>query len=131
MRQDRYLDELLLLAIREIFPDHTVPDEENIRPDGSKYPAPDHYINEFNLFIERKSLNPEKKNTLGKVNSIRQQAGISGVRVYGRVSSRQLFQDAPEQTALIKKLNDYKTNQLRKVLRAVEKNSHLSCWKLE
>jgi hypothetical protein len=117
----RYLDVVVLRAIEKHFPGFEVPDEANHRPNGTKYPAPDHYLPTLNVFIERKTMNPIPKPVWDKVNSIRGSNGMGSVRAYGLISSRQLFAEAESPEKAMGKLNDYVTNQLRKTLRSVEK----------
>ncbi|MBK8439926.1 MAG: hypothetical protein IPL38_10690 [Rhodobacter sp.] len=121
MQQDRYLDEIVSCAISTLWPDHDIPDANNRRPDGSKHPAPDHFLRGLDVFIERKTLNPLKKDIIAKANQIRRKEGLSALRVYGTVSSNQLFKGACVPNESIKRLNDYYTNQLRKTFRSVEK----------
>ena len=38
------LDAMVNRAICELFPDQTIPDEQNFRADGSRFKAPDHFV---------------------------------------------------------------------------------------
>jgi hypothetical protein len=53
------VDDVVRMAIDDVFPGQTIPDRDNRRADGSQFKAPDHAILDKRVLIERKSRNGE------------------------------------------------------------------------
>lgn len=51
------VDDIVVMAIEDLFPDQTIPDEDNHLPGGQQHKAPDHAILGGRVLIERKSRN--------------------------------------------------------------------------
>ncbi len=52
-------DDVVRMAIEDLFPDQAIPDENNYLSKGKQHKAPDHSILDGRILIERKSRNTE------------------------------------------------------------------------
>lgn len=118
------LDAMVNRAICELFPDQTIPDEQNFRADGSRFKAPDHFVPAAEIYIERKSLNPGERDVIAKISAIAQSQGHPGFRAYGKINIRRLLEALPDPAAANRAFHSYWVNRMGKTVREVEKKFH-------
>ncbi|MEP3350182.1 MAG: hypothetical protein ABJM86_03070, partial [Hyphomicrobiales bacterium] len=115
------IDEIVIKAIKNTFPDMTVPDENNFISKGKQYKAPDHSCWSGKILIERKSLNPKNDTRIGeKVLKIAEKQGKEFV-AFGQFNVRKIVQQLPDPAQANRELTDYGHRRLEERLRETDK----------
>lgn len=112
------LDDVVRMAIEDLYPDQTIPDEHNYLPDGTQFKAPDHSIMGGAVLIERKSGNPVVTGSryYKKMAEIAREQGKPFYAV-GRFDMGQVIRSLPDPDLANRKLIDYMLNQTLKRIR--------------
>ena len=87
------IDDVLVEFFCRVDPDHIVPDEVSYSPDRSKqYKAPDHFLFDRSILVERKSLTVEHETWLSRINTVTKEQGEEYV-IFGEFGLNALFRD--------------------------------------
>lgn len=122
------LDKIVLDCLNREFPGHRVPDAINYRSTGVQYKAPDHFIEEYGVYIERKSLNPQKTDLIERVNIIAAKQGHCGFHAFGRVNAQSMLKQLPDPARANREFGVYMLNQMMKrVKQAAQKLFEYRC----
>lgn len=115
------VDDVVRMAIEDLFPDQTIPDENNHLPDGSQHKAPDHLILDGAIAIERKSRNSvDQSQFYEKLREIAFEQGAPFWGV-GRINLKVVLRQLPDPESATRKLTDFVMNQVTKTVRKAEK----------
>lgn len=105
------LDDVVRMAIEDLYPDQSIPDENNYLPGGKQFKAPDHSIMGGAVLIERKSGNPVTGSRYyEKLSEIAREQGAPFYAV-GRFNMGQVIRSLPDPDLANRKLVDYMLNQ--------------------
>ena len=62
------LDKMIDQLLEQKFPGHERPDKNNQLTTAEQLKAPDHFIEKFGVYVERKSINPASRDLIARVN---------------------------------------------------------------
>lgn len=115
------VDDVVRMAIEDLFPDHLIPDQNNQISKGRQHKAPDHLILDGKIAIERKSRNTtDQSQFYEKLQEIAMQQGAPFWGV-GMLSSNNIINKLPDPKAATQKLTDFMMNQVMKTIRKSQK----------
>ncbi len=110
-------DDVVRMAIEDLFPDQEIPDENNYLPNGQQHKAPDHSILEGTVVIERKSRNAKDQNQYyRKISQIAASQGMP-IHAYGRIGIHAIIRALPDPEAATKQLMDFSMSQTLKTIK--------------
>lgn len=90
------IDKLLVSIFDRLDPDHIIPDELSYISNGShQYKAPDHFLFDRRILIERKTLSPAHDALLSRVNAVAKDQGEEFV-IFGELSTEAIFRQLPD-----------------------------------
>jgi hypothetical protein len=99
------------MAIEDLFPDQTIPDENNYLPDGNQFKAPDHCILNGSVLIERKSGNAvDNSQFYQKLSDIAKEQGHAFYG-FGKFNLGHLIKELPDPAAASRKMTDFMLSQ--------------------
>lgn len=111
------VDDIIRMAIEDVFPDHVVPDADNFLPDGTQYKAPDHAILGGKVFIERKSRNAvDNSQYYYKLEEIAKAQGRPFFG-FGLLNLGNIIKTLPDPDEANRQMVDFMLNQLMKSIR--------------
>ncbi|RJG46643.1 hypothetical protein [Mesorhizobium sp. DCY119] len=105
------------MAIEDVFPEQTVPDQNNFLPGGRQFKAPDHAILDGKVFIERKSRNAaDNSRVYYKLQEIAKNQGKPFYAV-GQFNMGRIIETLPNPEDASRKLTDFILGQMMKSIR--------------
>jgi hypothetical protein len=108
------IDDCIRMAIEEIDPRQSAPDQENLLPNGKQHRAPDHSMLNGTVLIERKSLNAtDDSRHAQKLMDIAHSQGKQGFAL-GKVHSERIINSLPDPKSANRKMVDFSLNQMKK-----------------
>lgn len=115
------VDDVVLMALDDLFPGHKKPDTENYLPNGQQYKAPDHAILDGMLLIERKSRNAvDQSQFYEKLRTIASEQNSPFIGL-GNINLAHVFQKLPDPELAKRKFTDYMMNQTLKRMKEARK----------
>lgn len=106
------IDDLVKAAISDLFPDHIVPDENNVGEDGILFKAPDHAILDSRILIERKSRNTANDSKLyRKLQNIAKGQG-QPFSAFGTINLGHVIQSLPDPKKATQSMIGYQTQKM-------------------
>lgn len=116
-RADTTVDDVVRMAIEDVFPKQTIPDRDNFLPDGRQFKAPDHAILEGKVLIERKSRNTvDNSQFYYKLQEIAEDQGRPFFG-FGTHNFGQIIKTLPDPEDASRKMVDFMLNQTMKSIR--------------
>eukprot|EP01012_Entosiphon_sulcatum_P049475 TRINITY_DN68099_c0_g1_i1.p1 TRINITY_DN68099_c0_g1~~TRINITY_DN68099_c0_g1_i1.p1 ORF type:complete len:247 (+),score=6.99 TRINITY_DN68099_c0_g1_i1:66-806(+) len=113
-------DDVVRMAIEDIFPGHFIPDQDNYLPGGDQFKAPDHSILDGRVLIERKSRNVKDDSQFyEKILEIARSQGVV-IGGYGMANIGDIIKILPNPDEASKDFTDYFMN---KALRFIKEAS--------
>ncbi|MDX3927217.1 MAG: hypothetical protein QHC90_15620 [Shinella sp.] len=109
-------DDVVNMALEDIFPGHIKPDENNHITKGQQYKAPDHSILNGGILIERKSRNAEDNSQFYyKLSKIAESQGMPFYG-FGKLNLAHVIQNLPDPEDATKRMTDFMMRQIMKRL---------------
>lgn len=111
------VDDVVRMSIEDLFPDQSIPDEDNYIGAGKQHKAPDHLILNGQIAIERKSRNAvDQSQFYEKLREIAEQQGAPFWGV-GNINLSAVVSQLPAPDEANKKMTDFMMNQIMKSMR--------------
>lgn len=111
------VDDVVKMAISDLYPGHTVPDANNFREDGTRFKAPDFGLFGEKILIELKSRNAKDQSQFyDLVQKIASEQG-AGLVAYGEGDIQRLVRLLPDPVSANKRLIYFCYGQSRKMAR--------------
>ncbi|NTF87639.1 hypothetical protein G6L46_10935 [Agrobacterium rhizogenes] len=115
------VDDVVRMAIEDLFPDQSIPDQNNHVGKGRQHKAPDHLILNGKIAIERKSRNTiDQSQFYKKLQEIAAQQGAPFWGV-GRLNFKAIIDQLPDPKDASQKMTDFMMNQVMKTMRKSQK----------
>lgn len=115
------LNDVVKMAIEDLFPDQIEPDKLNYLPDGNQHMAPDHEFMDGTIAVERKSILPNSTQKMYlKLQEISRRQGDPMIGV-GQFNASSFTNRLPDPEAAVREFNDYLYSQTLKRLRDAAK----------
>jgi hypothetical protein len=115
------VDDVVRMALEDLYPGHRIPDTDNYLPSGDQHKAPDHELMGGKVLIERKSRNTADNSQLyRKLQEIASAQGQSFFAL-GTVELGNVIRSLPDPDAATRKLTDYSMSQAFKRVREAKK----------
>lgn len=112
------VDDVVRMSIEDLFPDQTIPDENNQISRGRQHKAPDHLILGGLIAIERKSRNAiDRSQFYGKLQEIASQQGVPFYG-FGKLNLKTIIRQLPDPDDATRKMTDFMMNQVLKTMRS-------------
>jgi hypothetical protein len=109
------------MAIEDVYPGQTIPDENNFFPDGTQYKAPDHSILNGKMLLERKSSNAvDNSRFYYKLQEISVSQGLPIFGV-GQNNISNMISALPKPAEASQKITDFMLNQMKKTIKKAVK----------
>lgn len=115
------IDDLVRASIGQLFPDQSIPDENNFRPDGTQYKAPDHAVLSERVLIERKSRNPTGgQSVYEKLRAIAASQGAP-FHGFGKLNTASIISSLPDPDTANRQMVDFLLGQTLIAVRKAKK----------
>lgn len=115
------VDDVVRMAIEDLFPDHSIPDQQNHLCKGKQHKAPDHLILGGEIAIERKSRNAvDRSRFYEKLQEIAKEQGAPFWAV-GRINLNSVIRQLPDPASATREMTDFFMNQVMKTIRKSQK----------
>lgn len=121
MKNQTTVDDVVRMAIEDLFPNHIVPDQRNHIRKGWQHKAPDHLIMDGAIAIERKSRNAvDRSQFYKKLQEIATEQGYPFWGV-GKLDIKAIIRALPDPEEANKRMADFMMNQTMKTVRSAHK----------
>jgi hypothetical protein len=111
------VDDIVRMAIEDVFPEQTIPDQDNFLPDGTQHRAPDHSILDGKVLLERKSRNAvDDSQFYYKLQEIAKSQGAPFIG-FGQMNLANIIKTLPNPAEANRKMVDFMLNQMMKTIR--------------
>lgn len=116
MTDAKTIDQFLIGFFRMIDPEHIIPDENSNLPErGKQFKAPDHFLFDRRLLVERKTLNPLPNSLVDRVNTITEAQGERFI-IFGEVGVNAIFRDLKDPDKARRSFEKMSVNQAEKCI---------------
>lgn len=121
MKDETTVDDVVRMSIEDLFPGHTIPDQNNHIRKGWQHKAPDHLILDGSVAIERKSRNAvDQSQFYEKLQEIAAEQGRPFWGV-GKLDLKSIVRELPNPEDANKRMTDFMMNQTMKTVRTAQK----------
>ena len=115
------VDDVVRMALDDLFPSHEKPDTINYLPNGQQHKAPDHAVLDGVMLIERKSRNAKDASQFyEKLQAIASEQGSLFIGL-GRFNLAHVIKKLPDSEIANRKFTDYMMNQTLKRMKEARK----------
>lgn len=112
----RSIDSFLIDFFRRIDPDHIVPDEESYSPDRkTQFKAPDHFLFDRRILIERKSLQADEDAVSNRINAVTKEQGEEFI-LFGEIGINAIFRALNDPEKAKKRFADKALNKFEQCI---------------
>ena len=115
------VDDVVRMAIEDLYPNHKIPDEDNNVRKGVQHKAPDHLILDGKIAIERKSRNATDNSQFYE--KLQEVAAAQGKPFFavGRINHSAVIRQLPDPDDAKRKVTDFMMRQTMKTMRNSQK----------